>query len=489
MTGRVVVVGGGLAGIAAALRCADDGWQVTLLEARPRLGGATCSFTRDGRWVDNGQHVFLRCCTAYRGLLGRLGVAHLVTLQHRLDIPVTDGTRHARLRRRALPAPWHLAPAIARYPWLPSAQRVRFARTARALGAIDSDAPEADRRTFGSWLAERDESDTAVRTLWDLVTVASLNAPAREVSLALAATVFQRGLLDHSAAGDLGWATVPLQRLHGDAAMAALQRSGVRVRLRDKVSAVVARGHGWAVLTGYAPAPDVNGRNGLQELQDIGGFDHGADAVDAYPTDGTHPTEETADAVIVAVPPQVAARILPTTALDLPPDWAGALGAGPIVNLHLIVDRPALDRPFVAGISDSPIGLTYPWIFDRTQAGESGQHLAVSLSAADDLIDLPTAALRDRFMPELTALLPRLGQVGLNDFFVTRERAATFRPAPGIAALRPPASTLLPGLFVAGAWTATGWPATMEGAVRSGQAAAGALLAATRRTSLVGVAA
>jgi squalene-associated FAD-dependent desaturase len=416
--------------------------------------------------VDNGQHVFLRCCIAYRGLLGRLGVGHLVTLQHRLDIPVTDGTRRARLRRRALPAPWHLAPAIAHYPWLAPAQRVRFACTARALDAIDPDGPEADRRTFGSWLAERGESDAAVRTLWDLVTVASLNSPAREVSLALAATVFQRGLLDHSAAGDLGWATVPLQQLHGDAAMAALRRSGVRVRLHDKAGAVVARGHGWAVLTGCA-----------------------ADAGDAYPTDGTHPKEETADAVIVAVPPEAAARILPATALDLPPDWAGALGASPIVNLHLVVNRPALHRPFVAGISDSPAGLTYPWIFDRTQAGEGGQHLAVSLSAADDLIDLPTAALRDRFMPELTTLLPSLGQVRLDDFFVTRERTATFRPAPGVATLRPPASTRLPGLFVAGAWTATGWPATMEGAVRSGQAAAEALLAATRHTGLVRVAA
>jgi hydroxysqualene dehydroxylase len=122
-------------------------------------------------------------------------------------------------------------------------------------------------------------------------------------------------------------------------------------------------------------------------------------------------------------------------------------------------------------------------VFDRTshsglgKAGPaSGQYLAVSLSAADDYIDMPTAALREKFLPELAALLPRMRAAVVRDFFVTRERHATFRPAPGTAALRPAATTAAPGLFLAGAYTATGWPATMEGAVRSGEAAAAALL-------------
>jgi flavin-dependent amine oxidoreductase len=121
---------------------------------------------------------------------------------------------------------------------------------------------------------------------------------------------------------------------------------------------------------------------------------------------------------------------------------------------------------------DSPV----QWVFDRSgQSGvDGGQYVAVSMSAADDLIDVPVAAIRDRLLPALRRVLRTSAQV--RDFFVTRERHATFRPAPGCAALRPPARTAVTGIVLAGAWTATGWPATMEGAVRSGEAAADVVL-------------
>ena len=118
---RVIVIGGGLAGITAALDCARVGAEVTLLESRGRLGGAAYSFQRDGLWVDNGQHVFLRCCTEYQRLVHDLDADELVTIQPRLDIAVlSPGGRRGRLRRSALPAPLHLAGALARYPYLNS---------------------------------------------------------------------------------------------------------------------------------------------------------------------------------------------------------------------------------------------------------------------------------------------------------------------------------------------------------------------------------
>jgi len=105
----VVVVGGGLAGISAAVDLAEAGLSVTLLEARPWLGGATCSFARRGLTIDNGQHAFLRCCGAYRDLLAKLGVASSVAIQNRLELTVLgspDGT--VTVRRSSLPAPLHL---------------------------------------------------------------------------------------------------------------------------------------------------------------------------------------------------------------------------------------------------------------------------------------------------------------------------------------------------------------------------------------------
>src|SRR5437660_220296 len=140
MTRSVLVIGGGLAGITAALDCADAGADVTLLERRRELGGATRSFRRGDAWLDNGQHVFLRCCTEYRALLDRLGVAHLVDLQSRLDIPVLrPGRRPARIRRARLPAPAHLAPALLRYRHLRLRDRAGTARAALALRALDPD--------------------------------------------------------------------------------------------------------------------------------------------------------------------------------------------------------------------------------------------------------------------------------------------------------------------------------------------------------------
>src|SRR6266566_1489689 len=121
---HIVVAGGGLAGVAAAIALCDGGARVTLAEARPRLGGATCSFTRGGLTIDNGQHIFLRCCTAYRGLLDRLGMTAGTVLQERFDVRVlTPSSGAARLRRRALPVPLHLAPALASYPLLSRTER------------------------------------------------------------------------------------------------------------------------------------------------------------------------------------------------------------------------------------------------------------------------------------------------------------------------------------------------------------------------------
>ena len=164
--------------------------------------------------------------------------------------------------------------------------------------------------------------------------------------------------------------------------------------------------------------------------------------------------------------------LLPEDSLDLEPGWATRLGSSPIVNAHVVLDRRVMEAPFVAGVATPA-----QWVFDRTtQSGlTEGQYLAVSVSAADDLIDLDTAQIRSRVLPAVLELFPAARSARVLDFFVTRERFATFRAAPGTARARPRAATRHAGLVVAGAWTDTGWPATMESAVRSGVAAAAAL--------------
>jgi phytoene dehydrogenase-like protein len=143
-----VVVGGGLAGITAALDLADAGKRVTLLEARPRLGGATFSVERDGLWIDNGQHIFLRCCVEYRALLDRLGVTGETTLQDRLALPILrPGGKLSYLRRAPLPPPFHFAPSFARFGALSLRDRVKLLRPALELQRASLDDPSLDEQT------------------------------------------------------------------------------------------------------------------------------------------------------------------------------------------------------------------------------------------------------------------------------------------------------------------------------------------------------
>jgi uncharacterized protein with NAD-binding domain and iron-sulfur cluster len=186
--------------------------------------------------------------------------------------------------------------------------------------------------------------------------------------------------------------------------------------------------------------------------------------------------------VVLAVPAAAAAKLAPPELAAGAAHWAG-LGSSPIVNVHVIYDRQVTSLP-LAAVIDSPL----QWVFDKTRSAglRSGQYLAISLSAADGYVDIPAADLRKLFVPELARIFPAAAEASIIDFFVTRERRATFRQVPGTAAMRPAQATQLPGLALAGAWTDTGWPDTMEGAVLSGKAAAahlraGLVMTGTRR--------
>jgi squalene-associated FAD-dependent desaturase len=448
---QVVVIGGGLAGITAAIGLRDAGVAVTLLESRPRLGGAASSYARAGMMIDNGQHVFLGCCSSYQGLLARLGVTGQVAIQDRFDVTVLSGAgaRPARLRRNGLPSPLHLAGALARYPLLSLAERARVGRAALAFRFADPASPALDRQRLGDWLAARGQDERARRRLWDLFIISALNIGGDDASVGLAATVIKTALLGRRDAADIGMAKVPQGRLHAEATADLLARLGAEVRLG-------ARAAGIERLTG-------GGFRIALSRGDVAG-----DETDPADADAGPGQSIVADGVVLAVPASQAARLAGSAGVQAAPAFE-QLDYSPIVNVHVIYDRQVMKLPFVAAV-DSPV----QWVFDKTrQSGlQAGQYLAVSLSAADDYVDMPTAALRQLFVPALEELFPAAAGAGITDFFVTRERRATFRQAPGSGALRPGAATSVPGLVLAGAWTDTGWPDTMEGAVRSGHNAA-----------------
>lgn len=420
--------GGGLAGIAAACEASLLGADVTLVERRPFLGGKAYSFTDEhaGVEVDNGQHVFLGCCTAYIAFLKLIGAYGDTTLQRALDAPVRDRAgRAGALRASRLPAPFHLGPSFATYPLLTGAEKAAAVRALLALGVLgESQRAELDEVTFAEWLAAHGQGARAIERFWDLIVLPTCNDRSDRVSAALATFVFQEGFFRTRTGSAIGWSRVGLTRLVDPPARRFLGSRGAQVVTGRGVTAA---GEGYVELS-----------------------------------DGSRLH---ADGVVLALPPDRVREVCPDA---LP--RAVDLGSSPIVNVHVWYDRPVMDGLFTA-VVESPA----QWVFNRTAMADlpgPGQHLAVSISGARDEVGRSKAALIEEITTELRELFPRARSAEVERAACVKEPEATFAAAPGQAGNRPGSRTPISGLVLAGAWTDTGWPATMEGAVRSGLRAA-----------------
>jgi squalene-associated FAD-dependent desaturase len=436
----VAVLGGGLAGMTAALRLAEAGHPVTLVERRPYLGGRAYSFvdSATGVQVDNGQHVFLGCCTAYAQLLSDVGTLDQTFRQShlRIEVRAPDGKRGV-LSGLPLPAPLHLLPSFLRYPHINWREKLRVAPALlRIQRERDRDRLGLRGMSFADWLQENGQSPRAIANFWDLIVLPSLNDSSENVSASMAFMLFQVALLQNAHGADVGYAKSGLSEVMGEPIAGRLRELGATLML----------GHTVEHLT-----IDDNGRASGIALAD-------GEAV-------------TADYYVSALPPEAMLGLLPERWRD---DQALAPAAthtwSPIVNLHIWYDRPVADFDFVAFI-DSPV----QWVFNRTRIADlpgPGDYLTVSLSGAWEHWPKTKDELSERFLPELERLLPLAKGAHVERFVVVKEQRATFRSLPAGPGNRLAARTPVANLVLAGDWTDTGWPATMESAVRSGNAAA-----------------
>jgi squalene-associated FAD-dependent desaturase len=387
---RVGVVGGGLAGLAAALDLVDAGHDVTVYEARPTLGGAVQTLpVREGDPEpppDNGQHIALGCFHEYLRFLDRIGQSGSV-MRLPLELPVID-----ERRRTATITPSALA--LLRYRHVSLGERLRLLK---ALARWD-DEPRA--ATFGDELRARGQSSRAVDRFWDVFIRPALNLRADEASADVGLFTVRTALLGQRSDSDLVLPTRPLGEMHGEAAGRALEAAGATVETGVRVD--------------------------------------DPDTLDA-------------DAVVLATPPT-----------------DSGLEYSPIVSVHLWFDRALLATPLAA-----LLGSDAHWVFDRGKLTghppERGQYLTVVSSGAPELMELRGKDLVERIAGEITG---RLGTAELLWSRVSREPHATIAVRPGSEAHRRGPETDRPNVVRAGAWTSTGWPPTMEGAVRSGRAAA-----------------
>lgn len=443
-----------MAGLAAACFLADRGYATTVFERRPAPGGRAFSFRNPAApfpaEIDNGQHVFLGCCTQLRAWLSRIGAERLALLQEPAAIPFLDSAgRLGWIRESPLPPPLHHLPSLLRFPLLSLSERLAVARALARLAAAGPREMEVwEETSFEALLASWGQSSAARRRFWEPIVVSAANARPASVSAATAAFVFRETLAGGRAAARVGVARAGLSDLLARPAARYIAARGGRVVARAPVARIETSG----------------GRVTGVRLAD-GTVLPAARVVCALPWDGL---------------------------LDvLPERWredpffvrARGLVPAPIVGIHLWLDRPVLALSFV-GLVESPIH----WIFNQNAFREASvgrpegpsppaaaQYLSLIVSDAGEWMALGRDAIVARAAGEVAHFLPEARAARVVAAAVFKERQATFRPAPGSRRFRLPAATPIEGLSLAGAWTDTGWPATLEGAVRSAEAAAAAL--------------
>jgi len=441
----VAIVGGGVAGIAAAVRAADAGWKPILIETRTKLGGRATSFddVRSGIELDNCQHVVMGCCTNILELYDRLGVLGDLDWHETLWFSRGNGARDALSIAPILPAPLHYAPSFLRMRMFSLAEKWSIAR---AFLAILRMGPRGrlrwTGRAFGEFLAETRQPARVIELFWDPVVVSACNLPSARCEAAHALKVFDDGMLAHRFAGAVGVARVPLARLY-DEVGAILAKAGGELRLRTSAKALAFDG---SRVTGVV-------------------CDDGVVA---------------AQAVISAVPPDRLARLCSETlrAHDKRLARLEHIEFSPILGVHLALRRKVMD---VANLAMP--GRSVHWLFahQAPQGAAFAQRIEAVVSAADEWIGLAEDEIARRVLTEIQWAIPGVAQDDIVWSRPVLEKRATFASSPGIDAIRPrtrvEAGDLKGGvanLFLAGEWTDTGWPSTMEGAARSGFEAAAA---------------
>ena len=470
---KVAVVGGGLAGLAAGCALSSVGFQVTLFERRPFLGGRASSYQHPGTGevVDNCQHVLLGCCTNLIEFYRRIGVSDKIRWYDRLTF-LEPGGRASSIGASALPAPLHAAPSFLRAPCLDFPDKLSIARAMLALAPA---APRDHGESFLGWLQRHGQTERAIARFWKTILVSALNEDLNRISVPYAAQVIRESFLKSAPAGRMGVPRVPLAELYG-AAGDYIRARGGEVKLR-------------AAAESFHAEP-------------------------AHVKVGIADGEAAFDYVVLALPFDALAKILPqTSAADPLRRMLQGFATSPITGIHLWFDRQIsdldhavlLDRTIqwmfhksrllagneerydLSGATPTMAGGDERNLkgqdFSRTGGGPSssgdlapekqaGSYVELVVSCSKSLIEKSRQQIIDLGLAELREFFPHARPASLLKSAVIKEVHATYSPQPGMEAHRPRPETIWPRVFLAGDWTATRWPATMEGAVRSGYQAA-----------------
>ena len=465
----VAVVGGGLAGLAAACALSSSGFQVTLFEKRPFLGGRASSYEHPGTGevVDNCQHVLFRVCTNLVEFYERIGVADQIRWYDEMTF-IEPGGRTSKMKSSSLPAPLHTAPSFFGFSFLTAADKLAIAR---ALAPLTLAEQRDTGQSFQQWLDGHGQTKNAVERFWRPILISALSEELDRISISAAAQVVRESMKSPSAR-QMGVPALPLTDLYNAAGEYIRAHTG-EIHFRQPVE-------------GFSPD---SSRVKLElRAKKVDPKNEGAPLPAAVAGSGNN-EPNTFDYLILALPFDALDRILSDTPKTAPlREQISHFENSPITGIHLWFDRQISDLDHAVLLDR-----TIQWMFHksrlqpmRSQNGNTaeGSYIELVVSSSKFLIDKSRAEIVDLALAEVREFFPAAREANLLKSTVIKEVNATYSPRPGIDAHRPTPITAWPRVFLAGDWTATGWPATMEGAVRSGYLAAEALARAAGRNDL-----
>lgn len=427
----VAIVGGGLAGIAAAMALAKQNRKVLLLEARPRLGGRASSFQDpiSGQLVDVCQHVVLGCCSHFMEFLKEIGIAYYLTPQPKLYFLTPDGKQTTWQASRWLPSPLHYASSFLRSHFLSFQSKRCIATAMLKLKSLPADHDEP----LLNWLLKQKQTQQALDRFWSPVLVSALNETLDNAGLKYARKVFVDGMFHSAAAGLMYLPNVPLGQFYGKELNDWLTKHQVEVRLSTAVKEVTVEGNS---ITG------LRLRTG---------------------------NSVTAKQYVLAVPSERITSLFSKEALNQYPElnYSESLQTSPITSIHLWHDQPITQLPHVVLLDRIS-----QWLFNRGETNRGEWYTQIVVSASRNLLQMKNDEIETLIVKELKEYFHTARSAKLLRAKVITEQHATFSAVPQIDQHRPDAAIQIPNLYLAGDWTQTGWPGTMEGAIRSGQLAA-----------------
>ncbi len=413
------IIGGGYAGMAAAVELAAHGVPVTVFESARQLGGRARGVLHNDTQLDNGQHLLLGC---YRETLRLIEQVGGNTEQDFLRLPLQlDLHDQFSLRAPRLPAPLHLLVALLKAQGLTWGERMKAARFMLTLRRMGFRLPND--MTVAELLAQYDQDADLTLKLWEPLCIAALNTPMHKASAQVLLNVLRDSLNRTRADSDMLLPRIDFTALFPQRAAGYVEQHGGKVCTSCGVETIVPK-------------------NGKFELVTAAGM-------------------QTFSHVVCAASPTVAAQLLrPIAELKDTVAQINGLEQQPIYTVYLQYPAPVrLPHPM--------IGLHQrfsQWLFDKGQI--SGQHglLAAVISAEGIHQELSQEELAHKVIAELCDEFGIAEQPGW--FRVIAEKRATFCCAPKLQ--RPDQQTSLPNLLLAGDYTAGNYPATLEGAVQSG---------------------